>query len=58
MYTLLYIKWVDSKDLLRNTENSMLGGSLDGRGFGGQWIHVYLWLSPFNVCPKLSQHCC
>ena len=42
VYTLLYIKWVANKDLLPNTGNSMLGDSLDGRGFGGQWIHVYL----------------
>ena len=20
-----------------------------GRGFGGEWIHVYIWLSPFTV---------
>ena len=24
----------------------MLCGSLDGRGFGGEWIHIYVWLSP------------
>ena len=58
VYTLLYIKWVASKDLLRNSGNSTLGGSLDGRGSGGQWIHVYLWLSPLNVRLKLSQHSC
>ena len=26
-------------------------------GFGGEWIHVYVWLSPFTVHLKLSQHC-
>ena len=26
-----------------------------GREFGGEWIHVYLWLSPFAVHLKLSQ---
>ena len=36
---------------------SMLYGSLDGRGFGGEWIHVYAQLSPFTVYLKLSQHC-
>ena len=36
---------------------SMLCGSLDGRKFGGEWIHVYVWLSPFAVHLKLSQHC-
>ena len=36
---------------------SMLCGSLDGRGVSGVWIHVYVWLSPFVVHLKLSQHC-
>ena len=36
---------------------STLCGSLDGRGFGGERIHVYVWLSPFTVHLKLSQHC-
>ena len=26
-----------------------MGGEL-----GGEWIHVYVWLSPFAVCLKLS----
>ena len=34
---------------------SMLCGSLDGRGVWEEWIHV--WLSPFTVHLKLSQHC-
>ena len=25
--------------------------------FGGEWIHVYEWLSPFAVQLKLSQYC-
>ena len=28
-----------------------------GGGFGGEWIHVYIWLIPFAVHLKLSQHC-
>ena len=28
-----------------------------GRGFGGEWIHIYGWLSPFSVHLKLPQHC-
>ena len=24
---------------------------------GGEWIHIYVWLSPFAVHLKLSQHC-
>ena len=23
----------------------------------GEWIHIYVWLSPSAVHPKLSQHC-
>ena len=26
-----------------------------GGEFGGEWIHVYVWLSPFTVDLKLSQ---
>ena len=25
--------------------------------FGGEWIRVYVWLSPFAIHLKLSQHC-
>ena len=28
-----------------------------GGDFGGEWIPVYVWLSPFAVCLKLSQDC-
>ena len=28
-----------------------------GGEFGGECIHVYVWLSPFAVHLKLSQHC-
>ena len=27
---------------------SILCASLDGGKFGGEWIHVYVWLSPFT----------
>ena len=27
-----------------------------GAGFGGEWIHVYVWLRPFSVHLTLSQH--
>ena len=37
---------------------STLCGSLDWGGeFWGGWIHVYMWLNPFIVHLKLSQHC-
>ena len=55
MYTLLYLKWKTNKDLLYSTGISAqyhvaawMGGE-----FGGEWIHVYVWLSPFTVHLKL-----
>ena len=57
MYTLLYLKWITNKDLLYSTWNSAQGCVAAGMGgeFGGEWIHVYVWLSPFTVDLKLSQ---
>ena len=41
----LYLKWITNKDLLYSAWNpaqcyvpSWMGG-----GFGGEWIHVYVW---------------
>ena len=28
-----------------------------GGEFGGEWIHVYVWLSPITIHLKQSQHC-
>ena len=28
---------------------TVLCGNLDGRGIWGEWIHIYVWLSPFAV---------
>jgi len=28
-----------------------------GAGFGGEWIHAYVWLNSFAVHLELSQHC-
>ena len=28
-----------------------------GTGFGGEWTHVHVWLSPFAVYLKPPQHC-
>ena len=36
---------------------SMLCGSLEERGVWGEWLLVYVWLSPFTVYLKLSQCC-
>ena len=57
MYTLLYLKWITNKDLLYSTGNSAqcYVAAWMGGEFGGEWIHVYVWLSPFAV--ELSQHC-
>ena len=59
MSTLSYLKWITSKDLLYTTRNSAqcYMAAWMGGEFGGEWIHVYMWLSPFAVHLKLSQHC-
>ena len=59
MYTLLYLKWMTNKDLLNSTWNSAQCSvpAWMGQGFGGEWKHVYVWLSSFTVHLKLSQHC-
>ena len=36
---------------------SVLCGSLDGKELGGEWVHIYVWLSPFAMHLNLSQHC-
>ena len=59
MYTLLYLKWITNKNLLYGTGNSAQFYVADwvGGQFGEEWIPVYVWLSPFVVHLKLSQHC-
>ena len=56
MYTLLYLKWITNKDLLYSTRNSAqcYMAAWIGGEFGGEWIYVYVWLSPFAVHLKLS----
>ena len=59
MDTLLYLTWRTNKDLLYSTGNSAhcyVEAWMRGV-FWGKWIHVYVWLSPFAVHLKLSQHC-
>ena len=55
-YTLLCLKWITNKDLLYSTGNSArcYVAAWMGGEFGGEWIHVYIWLSPFTVHLKLS----
>ena len=59
MYTLLYLKWITNKVLLHGTGKSAqcYVAAWKGGEFGGEWIHVYVWLGPFVVHLKLSQHC-
>ena len=59
MYTLLYLKWITNRHLLYSTGNSAqchMAAWMAGE-FGGEWIHVYVWLSVFSVHLKPSQHC-
>ena len=52
-------KWITNKDPLYSIRNSIQCYLLAWMGgeFGGEWIHVYVWLRPFAVHLKLSQHC-
>ena len=49
MSTLLYLKLITNKDLLYSTWNSAqcYVAAWMGGEFGREWIHVYVWLSPF-----------
>ena len=51
MYTLLYLRWITNKDLLYRTGNSAqcYVASWMGGEFGGEWIHICVWVSPFDV---------
>ena len=59
MYTLLYLKWINIKDLRCSTGNSAqcYVAAWMQWGLGGEWIHMHVWLSPFRVHLKLSQYC-
>ena len=59
MYSLLYSKRITNKDLLYSTWNSTQCYTqtwMRGRP-RGEWIHVYVWPSPFPVLLKLTQYC-
>ena len=47
MYILLYLKWIPNKGLLWSPQNSAqcYVGTWLGGEFGGEWMHVYVWLS-------------
>ena len=59
MYALLYLKWITNKVLLFSTRNSApcYAAAWMGGEFGGEGIHVCVWLSPFAVHLKPSQRC-
>ena len=51
--------WITNKDLLCSTWNSAqyyVAAQMGGKS-GGEWIRVYVWLSPFALHLKLSQLC-
>ena len=51
VYTRLYLKWITNRDLLCSTWNSArchLAAWMEGE-FGGEWLYVCIWLSPFAV---------
>ena len=66
-YIPLYLKWMTNKDLLYSTGNSAqryVAAWMEGE-FGGEWLHVYVWLSPFavhwnyhNIVNRLCCCCC
>ena len=55
MYVLLYLKWITNRDLLYSTWNfaqCYVAVWMEGR-FGGEWIYVYVWLSPFSCLAEM-----
>ena len=59
MYTLPYLRQITIKDLLFSTGYSAqcyVAARMRGE-IGGEWRHVYVWLSHSAVHLKLSQHC-
>ena len=51
IYSLIYLKWISNKDLLYSTGNSAecYVAAWMGGEFGGEWLHVHVWLSPFVI---------
>ena len=59
IFTLLYLKWTTNNNILYSTWNSVqcyVEARIGGES-GGEWLHGYVWLSPFTVYLKLPQHC-
>ena len=59
MYPLLYLKRITNKDRLCSAWDSdqCYVAAWMGGEFGGEWIHVCIWLSLFSSRLKLPQHC-
>ena len=57
--TLLQLTWITSRALLYSTRNSTdwYVAAWMGEEFGGEWIHVYVWLSSSSGHWKLVQYC-
>ena len=58
MYIQLYLKLLASQDLLyrrRNSAQCYMAAWVGGE-FGGEWVYVYVCLSPFAVHLKISQN--
>ena len=51
MYTLIYLKWITNKHLWYSIGNSAqcYGAAWMGGESGGEWVQVYVWVSPFAV---------
>ena len=60
MYTLLYLKEITNKDLLYSLGNSAhcYVAAWMGGEFGEEWVHIYVWFSPFTLHLKLSNVVC
>jgi len=56
MYTRLCFRWIINKDLLQSAGNSAqyYVAAWMGGEFGGEWIHVYVCLSPSAIHLKQS----
>jgi len=52
----IYLKWITNKVPLSSIGNSAQRdvAAWMGEEFGGEWIHVHVWLGPFDGHLKLS----
>ena len=56
-YTLLHVKLITDKHLQYSTWDSAQCYVPALMEFGGEWVHMYAWLSPSAVHLKLPQLC-